>query len=842
MPDSFVRFFLIVGLLLGPALPAPAQPGPGGARIDSLVRSMTLEEKLSFLHGTGFPNEEGGAGATAGVPRLSVPRLRMADGPAGIRTFRPATALPAPVSLAASFSPALARRFGSVLGREGRARDHDVLLAPMVNVVRVPEAGRNFETLGEDPLLASRMVAAEVRGVQREGMIATVKHYAVNNFERERGSVSAEVGERALHEIYLSGFEAAVRAGAGAVMCAYNRVNGTHACENETLLQDLLRDRFGFDGWVMTDWGADHSLDAIHDGLDQEMPEAVYFGDSLRAAVEAGTVPERRIDRSVRRVLGQMAEVDLLGGSVPERPEIDAEAGARVARDVAEAGAVLLRNEDGTLPLSENDLSSLAVVGPTAKHLLYGGGGSSRVRTLRLTDPLAALRERAGEDGNVRYVPGIDHSGRTVPRSALSPGEGADGNGLRRVRSTGGASPTIDPTLDATGDESLPEGSSWTWTGTITAPSSGVYDLKIQTKGGDGRLYLDGEEVVGTAGLFSGASLIPAEGGLWSASVKLEFDEGETRRIEVTAEGGTFGFLGPRDGPLRVRLAWVTPERRREVRREAVEAARRAEAAVVFAYNEGTEGRDRTSLALPGTQDELIQRVSEAADRTTVVLNTGDPVRMPWLDATGAVLQMWYPGQEGGTATARLLTGEANPGGKLPVTFPGRGEETPTHPDERYPGTDGTARYSEGVFVGYRWYDEHGVAPLFPFGHGLSYTSFSYSDLEVETTDRGYRVRFRVRNAGDRRGAEVPQVYLGPPADPAVPMPPRELVGFERVPLDAGEDTTVTVSLERRSLSYWSVEEDGWRLAEGRRPVWIGSSSRDLRLEGHLPAAVPEPR
>ena len=374
---------LVTTLLFGLVITAAVQAQ--SSRVDSLLAAMTLAEKISLLHGAIDPTGEAGAGYVPGVARLGIPAMRLTDGPAGIRTRHPATALPAPVALASSFDPELAYRYGHVMGIEGRARRHEVLLAPMVNIVRVPEAGRNFETFSEDPLLSAEMVAAEVRGIQDAGMMATVKHYVANNFENDRMRVNVVVDERTLREIYLPGFEAAIRAGAAAVMCAYNRVNGPYACDNEMLLTDILRDEWGFEGWVMTDWFAGHSLESLVRGLDQEMPgytipfsspdmplAPAVFADSLLAAVESGRIDEAYVDRAVRRILVQMEQFGLLDGeSTP--PEIDIEAHAAVAREVAEAGAVLLRNENQTLPLTARDLQHLVVIGPTATRPLIGG-------------------------------------------------------------------------------------------------------------------------------------------------------------------------------------------------------------------------------------------------------------------------------------------------------------------------------------------------------------------------------------------------------------------------------------------------------------------------------------
>jgi len=811
--------------------------GDKAVDIAALLRAMTLDEKLSLLYGAQDRSGLGEAGYIPGVPRLGVPPLRLSDGPAGLRTSLPATALPAPVALAASFDPTLARRFGQILGREGRARQQDVLLAPMVNIVRVPQAGRNFETFSEDPLLSARMVAEEVRGIQGERLIATVKHYAANNYERDRTSSSADVDERTLNEIYLPGFEAAVRAGAGSVMCSYNRVNAVYACDSKELLTDILRNRFGFEGWVMTDWFARHSLGALEAGLDQEMPgqarsgmQDVFFSDSLREAVVSGRIPEAAVDRAVGRILGQMNRVGLLDGSIPARPRMDWEASEVVALDVAVAGAVLLRNQDRVLPIKPAELASVVVIGPTARIPLIGGGGSSRVSPMRTVSLLEALQRRTGGDAKVRHVAGIDLDGVPVPTSVLKPAGDTAGHSLQRT--TTGGTTQVDAVLDFTGANALPAGLPRTWSGTLTAPVTGDYDLKLQTRGGQVSLALDGKRLLATGGFFGNASLLATADGLENATATVRLEAGVPRSIAVSIGGAGPPFMaGPSVEPVQVRLAWVTPERRAAFQQEAVDAARTARTAVVLAYDEGTEGADRASLALPGTQDSLIDAVAGANRRTVVVVHTGSAVRMPWVEHAAAVLQLWYPGQEGGEAAAALLLGEANPGGKLPVTFPRVEADAPTSPPERYPGREGRASYDEGIFVGYRWYDAKEIEPLFPFGHGLSYTTFAYDGLDVRPAGDGLDVTFRVRNTGRVSGDEVPQVYLGPPSNAAVPMAPKQLVGFARITLAPGEQRSVTVHVDARQLSYWSVEAAAWVRATGERTAFVGASSRDIRLQ-----------
>lgn len=811
--------------------PAPAEAS--SVDIDALIAQMTLDEKLSMLHGASDPNSLGQAGYVPGVPRLGIPELRLSDGPAGVRVTASATAMSAPVSLAATFDPELAYQFGQVIGREGRALGQDVLLSPMVNLVRVPYAGRNFETMGEDPFLANQIMHKEVSGIQSESLIATIKHYVANNQENNRGGVSANVDEQTLHEMYLPGFEGAIDAGSGAVMCAYNRVNDTYACENAYTLNEVLRDQWGFEGWVMTDWGAQHpsGIYALPAGLDMEMPRARAFSDDLKQAVLDGVIPEALVDQAVRRILLSMDKVGLLDGSIGPRPELDVEADAAVARQVATAGAVLMKNDGNTLPLKYDDLRSLVVIGPTARSLLVGGGGSARVIgfTEREISPLQALIELAGPKANISYVPGIDLDGVPVPASVLTP-EGFPGEqGLLRENEDTGET-QIDPEVNYVGENTLPAGSSWRWTGTLTVPTSGIYDLMIQTAGGRGELRLDGRRIARTGGFFGG-SLIPTAEGLANGSAQVELEAGEVHEIRVDGDANN-------DSPLQIRFAWVTPEWRQAKLDEAVAAAGAARAVVVFGYNEGTEGSDRPSIALPGAQDELIQLVTSANPRSIVVLNTGDPVSMPWADSAAAILEMWYPGQEGGWATADLLLGNANPGGKLPVTFPVSDADTQVagHP-EMYPGVDNESYYSEGIFAGYRWYDAQDIEPLFAFGHGLSYTKFNYTKLSVAPAgDGGFDVSFRVHNVGNFDGDEVAQVYLGPSSDvPAgVQMAEKALVAFTRLSLANGEWQDVSLHIAPRQLSYWSVDLDEWVVAGGSREVFVGSSSRDIRLQGSI--------
>ncbi|WP_344277840.1 glycoside hydrolase family 3 C-terminal domain-containing protein [Actinomadura napierensis] len=790
-------------------LTAQAAASPGG--VAALVSAMTLDEKLSFVQGRwDDPQQQtvGESGYVPGVPRLGIPPLRLTDGPAGVRAARPATAMPVPVALASSFDDGLAREYGRVLGRDARALGMDVVLAPMVNTIRVPYAGRNFEAYSEDPLVNSRTVAQAVKGIQSAGAIATTKHFAANNQETERGTINAEVGEQALQEIELPGFEAAAKAGTGAVMCSYNQLNGQHSCGNSTLLNSILRQQWGFGGWVMSDWGATHSPTDIVHGLDQDMPGAPrgddFFGAPLKTAIQNGSIPVTALDGSVRRILGVMERFGLLrcastkgpraGCTPPARPALDTAADDRVAQKVAEDGAVLLRNTGGALPLTGAAARSIALVGTPATQPVIGGGGSSELAPTSLTVPRDEIVKRAGTGADVSYHPGLNTTGTVIPGSALSGGP-----------------------IDFTGANALPV-SSYDQTRTLTAPEDGDYLLTLRSTLSTTSLKVDGKEV--TAG---GSLRFDA---LKNATARVHLTKG-THSITVQATG----YI---PGRLELQLNWTTPTQARADLDTAVTAAKKAKTAVVFAYDEGTEGADRSTLALPYGQDAMISAVAKANPNTVVVLNTGSAVTMPWLKQVSGVLDMYYPGQMGGAATARLLFGDAAPGGRLTQTFPLDDAHTMVRGDpHRFPGVNGQETYSEGVYVGYRWYDQQKQKTLFPFGHGLSYTNFAYSGLKVRSDRHGLSAAFTITNTGKRAGDEVPQVYLG--ASPNVhgaQQAVRSLAGYGKVHLRPGQSRRVTIAVAPRRLQYWDATRHAWTTGTGTRDIWVGPSSQNLPLHG----------
>ncbi|MFD9825339.1 beta-glucosidase family protein [Streptomyces violascens] len=788
------------GTLAAPAraLSAP----PASRRVEALIARLSPDEKVGLLHGADDPGKLGQAGYVPGVPRLSIPPLRLADGPAGVRVTAHATALPAPVMLASAFDPALAREYGEVIGREGRALGQDVLLSPMVNLIRTPYAGRNYETFSEDPLLGADLVAEEIRGIQSQGLIATVKHFALNNQEKDRMSIDVRIAEQPLRELELRGFEAAVAAGAGAVMGAYNKVNGIFACENKPILGDILRDGWGFDGWVMTDWFAAHStVAALTAGLDMEMPSGNYFADALKKAVLDGSVPEALVDRSVRRILSVMDRFGLLDGSAPARPGRDPRAGARTALKVAKSGATLLHNRHATLPLTGRAARTITVIGPTGTIPFVSGGGSAHVVPDHAQSPLAAIGARAGHGAHVDYALGEDLFGKPLPGASA----GADFEG-----------------------QGVAPGATWTYDGTLTVDAADEWTFCIHYSGDRPKVLLDGTDLFppapGLGELFAGGLVGTAPDGLTVRRSTLNLTAGR-HRLAITAKGRDKGQL--------FRLRRTTGATRAADVAEAVRAARAAESVVLFAYEDATEGADRTSLALPGHQSELIEAVAAVNSRTTVVLNTSSCTTMPWLDRVGAVLQMYYPGQEGAEATAAVLFGDCDPGGRLTQTFPVSEDRHPMAGDpRRYPGVDGTEEYSEGIHLGYRWYDAEDVSPLFPFGHGLSYTTFEYADLSVRPDGDGLAVGFTVRNTGRRTGTTVAQIYLGPSPDLRLDQARRALAGYRRLELEPGREQRVTVRISARSLSSWDPERHGWVLGTGTREVSVGVSAREPRLVG----------
>ncbi len=801
-------------------------------RIEQLLARLTLEEKVHLLSGdTSDFNAQG-------LPRLGIPSIPMGDGPAGIRIGR-STAFPAPIALAATWDVALATRFGDALAAETLAKGRTCILGPCVGIHRFPLNGRNFESFGEDPWLTSRLGVAVIRGVQARGVIPAVKHFAVNDQEWERREIDVRVDERTLREIHLPAFEAAVtEAGVWSVMTSYNRINGPHASQCGPLVTDILKGEWGFRGLVMSDWESVYSdVGAARAGLDLEMPSALWFGETLVTAVRDGRVSEAVIDDKVRRHLRVRFEAGLFDRPAPSEDEsvIRSAAHVALAREIAAKGIVLLKN-DGLLPLAPERLHRVALIGPAMNHARTGGGGSSLVLPWRTVTPLEGITALLGDRAECTFAEGVSiDMYRPAPIPAeyfhtpdgASPGlvaeyfDNADCAGAplytqvepRACFELIGGSP--DPRLNK-------DLFSIRWTGRFTPPVTHDYELTLFSDDGS-RLWLDGRLVIDHWGAHS---LAPK-----TATIRLEAGHSYAVRIEFCELGGDATMI----------CGWRAPDDRTPppTLDAAVAAARGADVAIVAvglaSFLEG-EGHDVADFRLPGGQDELVQAVAAANPNTVVVVYGGVPQLLEhWLGNVRAVFAAFYPGQEGGSALADLLFGRRSPSGKLPFSYLQHREQSPAFADYRKP--DLKSRYTEGVFVGYRWLDHHGLAPLFPFGHGLAYTTFRYEDLRLApgTGDTVCTATLAVTNTGPMAAEEIVQLYVAPPATTPVARPPQELKAFARVALAPGETRTVTLPLGPRAFQYFDPAARVWTTAPGLYEVRVGASSRDLRLTAPFP-------
>jgi beta-glucosidase len=870
---------------------AAAQTVPvvtGDARVDKLLSQMTLEEKLTLIHGTHEDPivYQGQAGYLAGVPRLGIPGLRFADGPPGALTRHPSQGETATMGVAATFSVKTAEENGVVIGREDRALGIDVSLQPFVNIDRDLEFGRGYNTFGEDPFLTSEMGVAEVKGIQAQHVMAQIKHYV----GYDSNGASTNIDDQTLHEVYVAPFEAAVkRADVSSIMCSYNRINGTFACGNKDTLTTILRDELGFKGFVTSDWGAVHAVNFINAGLDMEMPGATKMGgfalpsffDSeptpppppqramdaaitnmfgghipeepaphreggggsfgvkldpkkMPEALKDGTVSESEVTRAAGRVLYEIVHFGYMDGEQKhEVTEQAIEPNAKIIERTGEEAAVLLKNEGAALPLKAGELDSVVLIGPTAGQVDSIGINGERAVGLpeRQVGPYDAMKKISGNE-SIKFAVEDDMTGTPVPASALS----HDGKpGLAR---TGSGETFVDSQLNFTakGGNALPANATLTWKGTLTPPHAGSYWIYLQALGTDANIAIDGKMLART-GAFQGGvhgdilqanqdNVIPTTDGLDNVRRAVDLTAGP-HEIEIKTSPDTSG------SPVQVRLSWYTPEQRTADHDAAIAAAKSAKTAVVFVWT-----RLSPVFGLPGDQDKLVDEIAAVNPNTVVVLNTSQPVALPWVDKVKAVLQMWWPGDEGGWSAANLLLGKTSPAGRLPVTWGKRLEDycatDPKHPERSMKGVDGETTYSEGVNVGYRWFDKESIEPLFAFGHGLSYTTFEYSDLKVsKSSDGGLEVKVHIRNTGNADSDEVPQVYLGAPANipDGVQFPVRALVAFDRVNIGAGDAKTVTLHVPLRQLQYWSTASHAWVTATGKRTVSVGASSRDLRLE-----------
>jgi beta-glucosidase len=802
---------------------------PVATRVAEVLGAMTLDDKLAMVDGIGFSTGTAGyVGSIAANPRLCVPALNLEDGPQGVADNVPGvTQLPAPVALAASFDPSLARAYGSVVGSEERGKGANVNLGPTVNIVRDPRFGRAFETYGEDPYLAGQTAVGFIGGVQSQGVMSQVKHLAVYNQETNRNTPAddAIIGPRALREIYLPQFQAAVTKGkAASVMCSYSTINGQYACENSDVL-GILDDQWHFPGFVTSDWGATHStVPSALAGLDMQMPGGTlfgpdYYGAALKTAVQDGQVPLPALNGMVSRILTEMFRFGMFDraptGSLTAT--VTTPGHAQAGRDVAEAGAVLLKNSGGILPLAGGRDRSIAVIGSDAgSYALTSGGGSAGVVAPYVVTPAAGITQRAAASGtSVSYAQGdIPAQGAlaAVPASAFPSGLTARYYNNTTLSGTPAATGTVPTVSLSPGGKSPAPGvnaSGWSvaLTGTIDLPAGGSYALSLSLTG-TASVTINGQQVFASQTGFGGNTRATVT--LPAGAATIEVDYADT--IPFGSDGVTLGWQPPAS-----------------LLAEAVAAAKKARVAVVFVSNFETEGADLATIDLPASENQLISAVAAANPDTVVVLNTGSAVTMPWLSQVKGVIEAWYPGQDDGDEIAAVLFGDVNPSGKLPVTFPSSLAQVPASTAAQWPGTNGTVQYSEGVLVGYRWYATTGITPLFPFGYGLSYTSFAYSHLVVRPGDDGYQVSADVTNTGQRAGADVAQLYVGDPASTGEPA--EQLKGFQRVTLRPGQTTRVTFTVGRQAFAWWNGQ---WTVTPGTYTLMVGDSSADLPLTAHV--------
>ncbi len=735
MPSLRTKILPLVIFVLSLAvLPAsPQEHKPAGhwmnaslspdERAALVVKEMTLDEKISLLHGTGMVGlspmsplsvkSNGGAGYVVGIPRLGIPAIQISDAAYGVRQSgengRYSTALPANVAGAASWDLDAAYEYGALIARELRAQGYNMSLGGGVNLTREPRNGRTFEYMGEDPILAGKMVGQVMRGEQAEHVIGDIKHYALNDQESGRNAVNVNIDKRSMRESDLLAFEIGLReSNAAAVMCSYNRVHGDYACDNQYLLTDVLKKDWNFKGFVVSDWQATHSTaKASAAGLDHEEPGEIFYGDAMKKAVESGKVPMAEVDDHVHRILRSMFASGVVDDP-PQKSVVDVIGGFEVAQNIEEQSIVLLRNEHAQLPLDASRASSIAVIGAHSDVGMISGGGSAQV------DP---------PGGNAIMPPG---QGRTF------------------------------------------------WQAHIWFPTSPLKAIRAQ-----------------------------------APHANVQYDPG----TDAAA---------------------------------AVALAKKADVAIVFAYQWESEGMDLENLSLPERQDDLIAKVAAANPHTIVVLETGSPVTMPWADQVSGILEAWYGGSRGADAVARVLFGEVNPSAKLPITFPKSDADLP-HPSIVKPPRKSTTNggsdewkiiaaglpafqitYDEGLKVGYKWYDAEHKQVLFPFGYGLSYTTYNYSDLKV-TPGKSVRVSFKVTNTGNRAGAEVAEVYAALPQSAGEPA--KRLVGWSKVKLNAGESKEVAIDVDPEYLSIFDVESNGWQLIPGSYELMVGGSSQSLPLK-----------
>jgi beta-glucosidase len=830
------RLFLLLVILV--VLPlslawsqAPTSSPEVEARVDSLLKKLTLDEKIDLIGGQD-------SFYIRANQKIGLPRLKMADGPVGVRNYGPSTVFGG-IGLAATWDTELAGRIGATIGRDARARGVHFMLGPGVNIYRAPLNGRNFEYFGEDPFLAARTAVAYINGMQSQGVSATIKHFMGNNSEFDRHHSDSIIDERTMREIYLPVFEAAVKeAHVGAIMDSYNLTNGVHMTENGYLNNDVVKKQWGFTGIVMSDWDATYdSVAAANGGLDLEMPSGKFMNRAaLLPAIKAGKVSEATIDDKVRRILRTAIQFGWLDHDQTDlSTSLLNLAGNQTALEAARAGMVLLKNDGNLLPLEKGNIKTIAVIGPDAYPAQPGGGGSAEAKPFTPVSYLEGIVNYLGGSAKVYYargIPTLDEISKQTDFTTEATG-GKKGLKTEFFNNVDLAGPPAIVRYDehvnyqpARGGDGAASNLSIRWTGVFTPSAPGEYLAFVQGPGENGgyRLYIDKKLVIDNwKQWYAFVGEVPVT--LTAGPHRIELD--------YYAKNGW--------GKTTANLGIVRPDTL--VSAEAKALAASADAVIVApGFDNETEGESGDRMfRLPPGQDELINQIAAVNKRTIVVLTSGGAVDLTaWVDRVPALLEAWYPGQEGGTALAQLLFGDFNPSGRLPISMERHWEDNPVH-DSYYPKTgEKKVEYTEELYVGYRHYDKSTPKPLFPFGYGLSYTSFAYKNLTIsspstdqQTSDQQVSVTFDVTNTGTRAGADVAEVFVGDRHAPE-PRPIKELKGFTKVNLSPGETKSVTVKLDRRAFSYYDLRKHGWAVAPGEFNVYVARSAADIQLTGKV--------
>lgn len=793
------------------------------SKVEELLIQLTLEEKIDLLGGTGFETKE--------IERLGIPSLKMCDGPLGVR-WGQATAFPSGILMGATWNPELIAKLGIALAEEVKAKGRHVILGPCVNIARLPMGGRNFESFGEDPYLTSRIAVEYIKGVQSQNVAATIKHFAVNNQEHERMSVDVQVDERALNEIYFPAFKAAIEeANVLAFMSAYNKLNGYYCSENEYLLKKKLKEEWKFEGLVMSDWGAVHSsIPTFNNGLDLEMPDGKHLNrDSLLQHLKSGQLSEEILNDKVRRILRTMFKLNLFGNSESDTTKLNSEEHKQIALDVAREGIVLLKNQKNILPLNLEKIKSIAVIGPTSNIAVTGGGGSSMVSPFYAVSPLEALQNKIGNRIKLNFAQGIVLNGAIHPIKTEFLYTNKDGNehgliGEYFTNKNLEGEPfkiRVDKIInfawewDTPFDDFPKDKFSVRWKGFLKVDKTDNYTIDVSSDDGI-RLYLDDKLVIDDWNDHAEMTN--------SYSLKLEADKFYKIRLDFYENGGAaICRLGLRREDSNLFY-------------DAITTAKNSDIALVFVgtnYTYESEGFDREDLVLPQKQDELIKHIAEVNPNTIVILTTGSPVLMnQWIDKVPAALESWFAGEQIGNAIAEILLGDTNPSGKLPITFPLSWEDCSAY--ETYKKEKEISKYTDGIFVGYRHFEKNKISPLFPFGFGLSYTQFEFSDIKTTKNilkgNDSLTVSFKVKNVGKRKGKEVVQLYI---ADPicSVERPVKELKRFSKVELNPGEEKQIEFTITPKDLNYY---DRGWKTENGEFILMIGPSSSEIKLTSSI--------